>query len=294
MHDLALHRSEVLWIADHAVVEPRAHRQQHVAVLHGHVGLVGPVHAEHAEELRIARRRRAEPHQCVRAREAQRVVQLSQLGRRVAQDHAAAGVDVRALGMEQQLQGLADLPCVALPDGVVRAHLDARRVGKGCRLQRHVLRHVDHHRPRSAGAGDVKRLLDRQGQVAHVLDEEVVLDDRARDADRVALLERIEADRRRRNLPGHDHHRDRIHVGGRDARHRVRDARARGHQRDADLSGGTRVSVGGMYGRLFVAHQHVLNRFLLVQRVVDVEDSTARVAPDELDALRLQAPDQDL
>jgi hypothetical protein len=56
------------------------------------------------------------------------------------------------------------------------------------------------------------------GQVAHVLDQEVVLDDGAGDAHRVALLEGVQADRRRRDLPGEDHHRDRVHVGGGDAR----------------------------------------------------------------------------
>ena len=39
----------------HPVVEPRADRQQHVAAVHRQVGLVGAVHAQHAEELRIAR-----------------------------------------------------------------------------------------------------------------------------------------------------------------------------------------------------------------------------------------------
>jgi hypothetical protein len=48
--DLALDRGEVLGVADHAVVEARAHGQQHVAVLHGVVGFVGAVHAQHAQE----------------------------------------------------------------------------------------------------------------------------------------------------------------------------------------------------------------------------------------------------
>ena len=47
---------EVLRVADHAVVEARADGEQHVAVLHRHVGFVGAVHAQHAEELRVARR----------------------------------------------------------------------------------------------------------------------------------------------------------------------------------------------------------------------------------------------
>ena len=47
---------EMRRIADHAVVEARADRQQHVAVLHRHVGFVGAVHAQHAEELPVGGR----------------------------------------------------------------------------------------------------------------------------------------------------------------------------------------------------------------------------------------------
>ena len=54
--DLALDRREVLRVADDAVVEAGADGEQDVAVLHRHVRFVGAVHAEHAEELRVARR----------------------------------------------------------------------------------------------------------------------------------------------------------------------------------------------------------------------------------------------
>ena len=53
MDDLAFNRGEVLGVADHTVVEARAHGQQHIAVLHGHVGFKGAVHAQHAQEARV-------------------------------------------------------------------------------------------------------------------------------------------------------------------------------------------------------------------------------------------------
>ena len=281
-------------IADHPVVEAGADGEQHVAVLHRHVRLVGAVHAQHAEELRVARRVAAEAHQRVRAREAEQVDERAQLGRRVAEDHPAAGVDVRPLGGEQQLHRLADLPAVALLHRVVRAHLDARRIVVRRARHRDILRDVDHDRPGPAGAGDVEGLLDRHREVADVLDQEIVLDHRARDADRVALLERVEADRRRRHLAGDDDHRDRVHVGRRDAGDGVGDAGPGGDERDADLAGRPRVAVGGVHRRLLVADQHVLDRVLLVERVVDVEDRAARVAPEVADVLCLQAANQDL
>jgi hypothetical protein len=133
----------------------------------------------------------------------------------------------------------------------------------------------------------VKRLLHRQREVTDILDQEVVLHDRSRDAHGVAFLERIEPDRRCRHLSGDDHHRDRIHVGGGDSRHGVCDSRTRRHQRNADVAGGAGVAVGGMHGGLLVPHQHVLNGFLLVQRVVDVQHGAAGVAPDVLDTFGL-------
>jgi hypothetical protein len=121
---LRSHRREVRRVADHAVVETRADGDQHVAVLHRHVGFVRAVHAEHAEELRVERGIGAQAHQRVGDRVTEQVGQLAQLTRRIAQDDAAAGVDVRTLG-----RAAAARPCGSGPNGpschrVVRAHLD--------------------------------------------------------------------------------------------------------------------------------------------------------------------------
>ncbi len=251
------------------------------------------MHAEHAEELRIARGHRAQAHQRVRDREAEQVRELAQFGVRIAQHHAAAGVDVGPLRAQQQLHRLANLPAVALAHRVVRAHLDALGVVERRRLQRHVLRDVDDDRAGAASAGDVEGLLHRHRQLAHVLHEEVVLDDRARDADGVAFLEGIEPDRRRGNLPGDDHHRDGVHVGGGDAGHRIGDAGAGGDERHADVACGTGIAVRRMDGSLFMADQNVVDAVLLVQRVVDVEHRAAWVAPEVLHAFGLKTADED-
>ncbi len=293
MDDLALDRGEVLRVADHPVVEAGADGEQDVAVLHRHVRFVGAVHAEHAEELRVARRVGAQAHEGVGAGEAEQVDERTQLGRGVADHDPAAGVDVGALGREQELRRLPDLPAVAAPHRVVGAHLDRRRIAERRGRHRHVLGDVDHHRAGPAGAGDVERLLHRHRQVADVLDQEVVLDHRPGDADGVALLEGVEADRRRRHLAGDDHHRDRVHVGGGDPGHGIGDARAGRDQGDADLAGRPGIAVGRMHRRLLVPDQHVLDRLLLVERVVDVEDRAAGVAPEVLDVFCLQAADQD-
>ena len=88
----------------------------------------------------------AQAHQRVGAREAEQVDQLRQLGRRVAEDHAAAGVDHRAAWPPAAAaRAFLIWPRVALAHRVVRAHRDRRRDSRtrACAL-RDVLRDVDH------------------------------------------------------------------------------------------------------------------------------------------------------
>ena len=61
--DLLRVRREGVEPAGDAVVEARADADHQVAIVHRPVGFVGAVHAEHAEPLRIGRRKGAEPHQ---------------------------------------------------------------------------------------------------------------------------------------------------------------------------------------------------------------------------------------
>ena len=50
MDDLARHAAKVLGVADHAIVEARTDGNQHIAMLHGHVGFVGTVHTQHTDK----------------------------------------------------------------------------------------------------------------------------------------------------------------------------------------------------------------------------------------------------
>ncbi len=49
----------------HTVVKPHANAQQHVAIVHRHIGFIGPVHTQHAEELRVGCRISTEAHKRV-------------------------------------------------------------------------------------------------------------------------------------------------------------------------------------------------------------------------------------
>ncbi len=64
----------------------------------------------------------------------------------------------------------------------------------------------------------------------------------------------------------------------------LHDARPGGDEHDADAAGAARIALGGMHRRLLVAHQHVAQPRLLVERVVERQRRAARVAEDGVDA----------
>ncbi len=253
------------------------------------------MHAEHADEQRIGAGIGAESHQRLRDRVAELAHELAQFVGGVAHDDAAAGVDHRPLGRQHQFDGALDLAGVPFEIRVVGAHLEIGRVlVRNLDVRRgDVLRYIDDDRAGAPGGGDVKRLLQRLGELVQVLDQEIVLDAGASHADRVDLLECVAADRVARHLAGQHDQRDRIHVGGGDAGHRVGRARARGHEANPRLAGRARVAVSGVRSTLFVAHQNVLDVILFVQRVVNVQHRAAGVAENVLDTLVLQELDDD-
>ncbi len=105
------------------------------------------------------------------------------------------------------------------------------------------------------------------------------------DADRIAFLEGVVADEVGRHLPGDADDRDGIHQRVGQAGHGVGRARARGHQHHADLAGRAGIALGGVHGRLLVAHQHMAQPVLLEERIVDRKDGATGIAEDDLDFL---------
>ncbi len=111
------------------------------------------------------------------------------------------------------------------------------------------------NRTRTSGARNMKRLVQDAREIVDVLDEHVVLRARPRDADRIALLERVVADQMRRHLPRDAHERDGIHQCVRKARHGIGRTRTRRHETNADLAGRARIAFGGMQRPAFLAGQ---------------------------------------
>lgn len=292
MDDLGV-RAELRRTVDDPVVETRADREDHVAVMHRQVGGEAAMHPEHAEELAVCAGIPAEAHQGVGHRQVEHLRQLGQRRRGIAHDHAAAGIDHRALGGQEHLGGLADLSRVTANGRAVRTQLDLLRIGIFEFLRRvaHVLRNIHDHRPRTTGLRQVEGLLDHLGNFRGMLDDEAVLHDRPGDPDHVGFLERIGTDHVARHLARQDHHRDGVHVCGGDTGDGVGRARAGSHQHDTGLAGGAGVAVGHMGSRLFVAHQDVGHVVLLEERVVDMQEGTTRVPVDVLNAFVAQRAD---
>ena len=145
--------------------------------MHGVVGLVGAVHAEHAQPLRIGGRIGAEAHQRRGDRKTGQVDELAQeLGRaRPGIDDAAAGIEERPLGLGDQLDRRRDGAGVALGARMVGLVLDVVRAGVDAGRELDVLGDVDQHRPRPAVRGDVEGLVEDAREVVDVADEPVVL-----------------------------------------------------------------------------------------------------------------------
>ena len=89
---------KMLRVADHPVIKTGAHCEQHVTILHRHIGFIGAVHAQHSDKLAVGCRIRAQPHQRVGAGKTKHLGQLRQLCRRVAQYSAAPHINHRPLG----------------------------------------------------------------------------------------------------------------------------------------------------------------------------------------------------
>ena len=59
-------RRECIEPAGDPIVKARPDRDHQIAAVHSQIRLVGAVHTDHAEEMRVGRRKRAEPRSCGR------------------------------------------------------------------------------------------------------------------------------------------------------------------------------------------------------------------------------------
>ena len=82
--------TEFCRVIGYAVIKTRTNTQNHIGVVHGHVGFIGTMHAQHTNKLWIITWERTQAHQCIGYRKAQDVCKFSQLLRCIALYHATA------------------------------------------------------------------------------------------------------------------------------------------------------------------------------------------------------------
>ncbi len=215
--DLLAVRREGVEASGDAVVEARADADHHVAIMHCVVGLERAVHAEHAEPLLVGRGIGAQAHQRRGDGKAGQAHQFAQQRRSVwaGIDDAAAGVEDRLLRLGHDVDRVLDALDVALDLRPIGLVLDVARERVGSRGELHVLRDVDDDRAGPPVRSDIEGLVQNARQILDAAHEVIVLGAIARDAGRVAFLERVRADQMRRHLAGDADERDRVHAARR-------------------------------------------------------------------------------
>ena len=240
----------------YTVVKARAHGQDHIAVMHRHVGLIEPVHTQHAQELTVRSGVASQTHQCVGHRIIQAPRQPRQDFRTFTLDNAAPGINHRTFGREQQPCRLANLAAVTALSGLIRTQTHRFGVvilefvfGVG-----QIFGNVHNHRTRSTASGNVKRLFNNGRDLFGASYHEAVLHNGTRYPHHVGLLKRVFTNKVTLYLPRQHHHGNRIHVSGGNTGNRIGRARARGDQHHARLAGSTGIAIGRMGRRLLVSN----------------------------------------
>ena len=293
MDDLGVRR-EFIKLSGHAIAEAGTGGNNEVAFRHGHVGVFGTMHAHGAQAQRMRAGEATFAEQRGNHGDLHSFRKRLQFLARMGAHDAAACVEQRALRGLDERGRLLDLLGIALVRGAIAGNVHAIGIVEHHFGALQIARNIDEHGTRTASRGDIECLAERLGKVVGRLQKEAVLHDGHGDAHNVRLLERVSADDSARDLARDNHHRNGIHVCGRDARHRVRGTRAARHQHNANLARGARVAVGHVRGALFVAGEHMVQLLAVVQRVVNFDGLATGVAEHGVDAFGLKRSDNRL
>ena len=270
-----------------AIIKARSNGQHDIAIMHRPIRLIGSMHTQHAQILRLVGWERPQAHQGQGAGKIVHAHKFSQqfCGIRPGIDDPTARIHNRALGRQQQINSRFDAGMIGLQDrfiGLVRRGF-RHFIGAGRKL--HILWQVNHDRAGTPAGRDIKGLVHRAGQLVHILDQIIVLCAGARDPGRVAFLECIIPNQMGRHLPGQADDGNGIHQRIGQAGHRIGRARARGHQHNTRLAGGPRIAFRRMHSTLFMTHQNVAHMVLFEQRIINWQHGAAWISKYNIDTL---------
>ncbi len=183
---------------------------------------------------------------------------------------------------------------MALRAELVAGQVDLGLAVAGALADQHIHGQIDQHRAGPAGRGDMRTPRERSARgLSNVLDDAVVLRDRAGDAGGVGLLERVVADQVGPDLAGEGDHRDRVHHGGGQAGDEVAGPGTAGGEDHAGLAAGAGVAVGHVAAALLVPRNDESDRGV-VELVEQGQHDPSDVAEHRVDAEIDQSVDNDL
>ena len=209
MNDLAWVLAEVTSITNHTVIETCTDCDQHIAMLHSHIGFVGTVHARHTNILVRRARIGTQAHQGCCAGCTRQLDQFTQFVFSITQHYTTTNINQWALGAIKNLYRFLDLSLMAFGHRRIRAHLDLATLGRVlAECGRNIFGHIDQHRTGTACGGNEKRLANGIGQIPNITHQEVVLDARTSDTNGITLLEGIFANCLGADLSTDDDHRN--------------------------------------------------------------------------------------
>src|ERR1017187_3332114 len=236
--------------AGDAVVEADAEGDEEVGIGQRHIGGVAAVHAGHGDEVGVIRRERAEAHQGSDDGSVGEGNELTEFGRGIGGDDAAAGINEGTRGFLDELGGAADLAGMSFGENLVTGKVD-RSDGLVVALRlEDILGDVYEDGAGASGGGDVEGLVDDLREIVEFLDQIVVLGAGTSDAEGIGFLEGVAADQFAGDLSGNGDDGDGIHQGIDEAGGEVGGAGAGSGAADTDLAGGAGVAFGGEGGIL--------------------------------------------
>ena len=221
----------------------------------------------HPQHQRVIVAEDAFAHQAVGDRDTHVVDEALELVAGPRQQHTAAGVDDRALGLGEP--GDDGARCLVVERRLVQrlgAVVEAGEQRRVDGLREDVHRHIDEHRPGLAVLGEQERLLDDLGEEFCPVDTPSPFHEWSIDLElrtvgvQVHLLVGVPAVVVGGHVAGDHHHGDAIERGIGDAGGRVGETRTEVAENDRGPTGDTRVAVGSVRGDLFVPHVDELDR----------------------------------
>ena len=217
----------------------------------------------------------------------------------ITQFHTLTYEGQRFLGIVNQFSSLAHSLLIQFRIRHIRTDVVALHGLPVDLLNLCILGKVEHHRTRAPCAGNIKRTTHGPSHVVSMTNLIAPLGDRLRHTYEIDLLEEVSTQGACRHLTSNHHDGRRIHHGIGNTRQRVGNTRTTGNQYHAHLTAHASIALSSMGSTLFVAHQYMVETFLLAscivkKRIVCRHNRASRVSEDGLHPLSLQSPHQRL